>query len=110
LSSKLFSNVRDQTSLQPVDWRGLLHHAEYQTKGQTLMLSPKRYLGLAPMATEPGDHIFVLDGLLEPAILRPQEDGAYTFIGVAYVHEIMQKEWQADFELGVFRKGRVSIR
>jgi hypothetical protein len=62
------------------------------------------------MATEPGDHIFVLDGLLEPAILRPQEDGAYTFIGVAYVHEIMQKEWQADFELGVFRKGRVSIR
>jgi hypothetical protein len=74
------------------------------------MLSLKRYHGLVPMVTELGDLIFVLNGLLEPAILRPRKDGAHTFIGVAYFHRIMEREWQTDLKRGVFRKGRVSIR
>jgi hypothetical protein len=104
LNSKDVSRAKDRTSLKPMGWKNLLFHAQVQTAGRTLKLSSKRYLGLVPMATEPGNHIFVLDGLLEPAILRPREDGAYTLIGVAYVHGIMEREWQATLSEGYFEK------
>jgi hypothetical protein len=113
ISESMNSNredTTDQACLKPLDWKELLQGAVRTTRERTMMLSSKRYLGLVPMATEPGDHIFVLHGLLDPAILRPQSDGTFKFIGVAYVHGIMNKEWQEDFEQGLYKEMRVSIR
>ena len=65
-----------KASIKPWRWREILFTAVELTHGRTLILSSKRNLGLAPIATQPGDCIFVLSGLLELAILRPQKDGA----------------------------------
>jgi hypothetical protein len=81
--------------------------------GRTMVLSSERYLGLAPIATESGDQIFILDGLHQPAILRPQEDGTYKFIGAAYIHGVMDRDWLELLHLGFFDPGqtkRLSIR
>jgi hypothetical protein len=95
---------------KPIGWENMLFQAMNQTLGRTLILSTKRYLGLASKATEPGDHIFVLSGLLEPAILRLQEGGTYKFVGIAYVHGIMKGEAWKDLERELFRQQRVSIQ
>ena len=59
------------SALKPTDWKKLLFHASKQTLGRTMILSKRRYLALASKATQPGEHIFVLFGLHESAILRP---------------------------------------
>jgi len=94
----------------PKDWRFLLSQAEDQTRGRTLVLSERNYLGLAPFLAQPGDAIFILSGLREPAILRPSRDGAYHFIGTAYIHGIMNGEALEAFYRGVFKRERVTLR
>jgi hypothetical protein len=69
-----------------------LRRAKECTWGRTLTLSTGRFLGLCPRSTIPGDLVWVLGGLSVPAILRLRTDGAYTFIGDAYVHGIMYGE------------------
>jgi hypothetical protein len=102
-------NRSGNASLKPRQWRDILAAAVVVTAGRNLILSSKRHLGLAPTATQPGDCIFVLSGLVELAILRPQTDGTYKFIGVSYVHGFMNKEWREDLDRGIFRKQTVSI-
>jgi hypothetical protein len=68
-------NRSGNESLKPRQWKNILNTAVLVTAGRGLILSSKRHLGLAPTATQPGDCIFVLNGLLELAILRPQPDG-----------------------------------
>jgi hypothetical protein len=104
------SSDLDQDRNRPIDWKIMLSHAKSQTIGRTLVLSKNRYLGLAPKLSKPGDHIFILFGLSEPAILRPQADGSYIFIGTAYVHGVMKGEALKDLEEGVFTRERVTIR
>ncbi|SPO06826.1 uncharacterized protein DNG_09520 [Cephalotrichum gorgonifer] len=71
------------------------------------------FLGLAPVAAKKGDEIWILPGLNAPAVLRRVADGAdhgdvaaddleglslnenvvrYSFVGIAYVHGIMNGE------------------
>jgi hypothetical protein len=115
LSGKATSNEQAPESLRgsvlkPKDWEKLLFHASHQTLGRTLILSKTRYLALAPKATQPRDQIFVLFGLHEPAILRPQDDGTFKFVGTAYVHGFMKGEALKGWQAGEFRQQRVSIR
>lgn len=115
LSGQATANERASEALpsnvfKPVDWKTLLFHASNQTLGRTLILSKTRYLALASKATQPGDQIFVLFGLHEPTILRPQDDGTFKFVGTAYVHGIMKGEALKGLAQGVFRQQRVSIR
>jgi hypothetical protein len=98
------------SALKPTDWEELLSHASTQTLGRTLILSKTRYLALASKATQPGDQIFVLFGLHELAILRPQDDGTFKFVGTAYVHGFMKGEALKGWQEGEFRQQRVSIR
>jgi len=104
------SSDLDQDRNRPIDWKIMLSHAKGQTIGRTLVLSKNRYLGLAPKLSKPGDHIFILFGLSEPAILRPQADGSYIFIGTAYVHGVMKGEALKDLEEGIFTRERLTIR
>jgi hypothetical protein len=51
------------------------------------------YIGLGPQATEPGDLLVILYGSGYPAVLRPHKDeGWFFFVGLAYVHGIMNGE------------------
>ncbi|OQO10783.1 hypothetical protein B0A48_04083 [Cryoendolithus antarcticus] len=46
------------------------------------------FIGLGPLLTDCNDIVVVLEGLQWPAVLRPSMTGFY-FLGVAYVHDIM---------------------
>lgn len=96
--------------MKPIDWKILLNNAVNQTLGRTIILSSKRYLGLAPEAVESGDQVFALFGLRQLAILRPQDDDTYKFVGTAYVHGLMRGEWQEDLKLGLYESRIVTIR
>jgi len=102
-------NRSGNESLKPRQWEDILITAVSVTAGRGLILSSKRYLGLAPTATQPEDCIFVLNGLLELAILRPQPDGTYKFVGAAYIHGYMNEEWQDELDRGVFQTQTVRI-
>jgi hypothetical protein len=61
-----------------------------------LILSKRKYLGLAPELTEPGDKICILGGGSVPFILR-QEEGRWISVGESYIHGIMDGEAVDDF-------------
>ena len=48
-------------------------------------------LGLAPLFTEPGDLVCVIQGSSHPVILRPVE-GGYLHVGVCWVLGLMEGE------------------
>lgn len=56
-----------------------------------LILTQKKYLGLAPEHVAPGDVVTILMGAQLPIILR-RVDSHYILIGEAYVHGIMDGE------------------
>jgi hypothetical protein len=116
LSSKATSNEQAPPGslhgivVKRTDRKTLLFYASDQTFGRTLILSKTRYLALVSKATQPGDQIFVLFGLHELAILRPQDDGTFKFVGTAYVHGFMKGEALKGQQQGKFRQQRVGIR
>jgi hypothetical protein len=57
-------------------------------------------LGLGPREMKQGDSIFLLQGLSVPVILRKRQDGAYSWIGDAYVRGIV------DMHQGILNSGQ----
>lgn len=97
----------EDSYMKPVGWKVLPKNAVDQTLGRTIMLSSKRYLGLSPEVA--GDQIFVLLGLYQLVILRPQESGSFKFVGTAYVHGLMRGEWQEKFNLSLYEPRMLTI-
>jgi hypothetical protein len=87
-----------------------LGDAKFWTRNRAIIVSKTRYLGLAPEATCPGDYIFLLLGLGLPAILRPQQDGAWSFVGTALILGLMGGEAMLGFKRGVNKKQRLELR
>jgi hypothetical protein len=83
--------------------RSLSSSGAYSTAGATitgahpatfrrrLIVTQKKYLGLAPEHVTPGDVVTILMGAQLPIILRGV-DSHYVLIGEAYVHGIMDGE------------------
>ncbi|KAL8792877.1 MAG: hypothetical protein Q9195_004519 [Heterodermia aff. obscurata] len=57
-----------------------------------LMTTKKNFIGVVPIETQEGDHIFVLPGARVPMILRSVEEGTYELLEDAYIHGIMHGE------------------
>lgn len=95
---------------QPKRQASMLINAVIITRGRTVILSRNRFLGLAPTTTRVGDRIFILYGLAFPMILRPREDGAYTVIGVAYIHGIMHGEALSGVVNRTFHDERLALQ
>jgi hypothetical protein len=79
-------------------------------QGRTVILTKERYLGLAPAATKAGDRVVILLGLRMPAILRPQENGSWQFVGVTYIPGLMEGEAMKDLEDGVYKMEKFVLR
>ncbi|KAH7383577.1 heterokaryon incompatibility protein-domain-containing protein [Cadophora sp. MPI-SDFR-AT-0126] len=60
--------------------------------GRSFIVTSKGYIGLAPLKTEIGDVVTVLEGGSVPFVLRALDEGGYKFIGESYVHGIMEGE------------------
>ena len=56
-----------------------------------LIVTGKKYLGLAPAHVQPGDVVVILVGALVPIVLR-RVDNHHILVGEAYVHGIMDGE------------------
>ncbi|KAK0128803.1 hypothetical protein ONS95_000753 [Cadophora gregata] len=60
--------------------------------GRTFIITSKGYIGIAPLKTEIGDIVTVLEGGSVPFVLRALDEGGYKFIGESYVDGIMEGE------------------
>jgi WD repeat-containing protein 55 len=66
---------------------------EAAVKGRKFGTTSKRYIGLFPRGTRPGDQIGVLLGGHIPFVVRPwRTSGSFQLIGECYVHGIMDGE------------------
>jgi hypothetical protein len=61
-------------------------------RGSFIFKTKKGYYGLSPRHLEPKDVICLLLGHSLPAVLRPQPDGRYLFVGSVYIHGLMDGE------------------
>jgi hypothetical protein len=101
---------------QRIRWRRsvdeivLFRHTRACMENRTIIFSKNRRLGLAPGATRPGDHIFLLFGFKYPAILRPNPDGSWIFVGEAFVLGLMKGEAMIDYKRGIYKKQRLELR
>jgi hypothetical protein len=95
---------------RPLDADDLLRQAEGWTVARTLILTRERMLGLAPSSTRHGDRVCIIFGLDLPAILRPREDGTWTFVGPAYIPGLMEGEALAGLEAGNYTSSLFKIR
>lgn len=100
----------ERANEQPERQAFMLKNAVRITKERTVILTRNRFLGLAPTTTRVGDRIFILYGLAIPIILRPREDGAYTVIGVAYIHGIMHGEALSGVVNRTFHDERLALQ
>jgi hypothetical protein len=88
----------------------LLYAAKSYTRNRAIVISKTRYFGLAPGSTRPGDHIFHLFGLGFPAILRPNSDGSWIFVGDAFILGLVRGEAMAAYKRGIHKKQRLELR
>ncbi|EEU35341.1 uncharacterized protein NECHADRAFT_81314 [Fusarium vanettenii 77-13-4] len=65
----------------------------YYTVGRTLFKTNKAMFGRGHVLVQPGDIVTILSGCEVPIILRPREEGGYTFVGDAHVDGIMGGEF-----------------
>ena len=84
--------AKQQNKLWPQPLDDYLAYVQLWSQKRTLIYSTEGYIGLAPSSTLPGDKICVLYGFYAPMILRPRADKAYTLIGDAYIHALMDGE------------------
>ncbi len=95
---------RLQGSLAPADF-GLFYEDEPElllklAEGRTLILTEIGYLGLAPLGTQVGDTVCVLQGVPMPIILRPSSS-YFKLVGECYMHGLMKGELMVDKDIAV---------
>jgi hypothetical protein len=74
---------------------------------RTLIRTSRKLLGLAPVCTQPGDEVWILEGALVPFILhRCPDKEEYTVVGETYVHGIMNGE---AFEIADFEESFTTV-
>ena len=60
-------------------------------RGRSFLTTDDGYVGLAPIASKPGDEICVLLACRSPLVLRPCGDGSYKVVGECYIDGLMQR-------------------
>lgn len=65
----------------------------YYMVGRTLFKTNKAMFGKGHVLVQPGDIITILSKCEVPIVLRPREEGGYTFVGDAHVDGIMNGEF-----------------
>jgi hypothetical protein len=75
---------------------GLLWEVQIARLSKRFFLSDTGYLGLAPIRSQAGDEVWILQGGNVPFILRGLQNGRYLLVGEAYVHGVMLGELVPD--------------
>ena len=58
--------------------------------GRSFFTTDDGYIGLAPTAIKPGDHVCVILGCQSPFVLRPCGDGSHKVVGECYIDGFME--------------------
>ncbi len=58
-------------------------------RGRSFFTTVDGYIGLAPIATKPGDQVCILLGCQSPLVLRPCGDGSHKVVGECYIDGFM---------------------
>jgi hypothetical protein len=87
----------DESEAEPSLTIDFLQRAQSVIWNRKFLVSKKNdWIGLAPMASQVGDEIFILRGCTVPVVLRRQEEGDgnkfFQLVGECYVHGMMDGE------------------
>ena len=66
-----------------------LPQARSVIRGRSFFTTNDGYIGLAPIATKPGDQVCILLGCQSPLVLRPCGDGSHRVVGECYIDGFM---------------------
>jgi hypothetical protein len=105
-----FSNNGQGSQMERSVDKRYLFGARFYMENRAIIVSNTRYFGLAPGTTRPGDHIFHLFEVGFPAILRPNLDRSWTYIGQAFILSLMRGEAIVDYERGIYKKQQLELR
>ena len=62
----------------------------FSIRGRSFFTTDDGYIGLAPIATKPGDQVCILLGCQAPLVLRPCGDGYHKVVGECYIDGFME--------------------
>ena len=96
--------IGDLTSLTENPFKKFNNAIENTSMGRLVYTTGKRYMGIAPSYTKPGDSICILFGSQIPVVLREWGD-RWFFVGQTYVHGIM--DGQAVQSLDVEKESQI---
>ncbi|CAG8953863.1 hypothetical protein HYFRA_00006756 [Hymenoscyphus fraxineus] len=71
---------------------GHLDNVERYLKGRLFFRTKQGHMGLAPIATLPGDEVVILLGGRSAFVLRPTSHDKYQLVGECYIHDFMYGE------------------
>ncbi|KAF2491615.1 HET-domain-containing protein [Lophium mytilinum] len=88
LKDLVFENISNRANnchIDPASVRAL-KHAIGIVWGGRFLTTREGYIGLGPMAAQPGDYVCVLLGSNDQMLLRPHPAGSFQVVGSVYVH------------------------
>ena len=66
-----------------------LAQVRFAIRGRSFFTTNDGYIGLAPIATKPGDQVCILLGCQSPLVLRPCGNGSHKVVGECYIDGFM---------------------
>ena len=85
----IIDTTRDTALEHSLEKQRYLNIMRSRTKGRSFLTTVDGQIGLAPIATKPGDEVAVLLGCQSPLVLRPCGDGYHKVVGECYIDGFM---------------------
>ena len=87
---RIIDTTRDTALVHSPEEQMYLAHVRYAIKGRSFFTTVDGYIGLAPLATKPGDEVCILLGCQSPLVLRRCGDGSHKVVGQCFIGGFME--------------------
>ena len=86
---RIIDTTRDTALDNSQERRIFLRSVASAMRGRSFFTTDGGYIGLAPIATKPGDEVCILLGCQTPLVVRPCEEGYHKVVGDCYIDGFM---------------------
>ena len=86
---RIIDTTQDAALEDSLEGQKYLHHVDFAIKGRSFFTTVDGSIGLAPIATKPGDEVCILLGCKAPLVIRPCGDGSHKVVGECYIDGFM---------------------
>ena len=87
---RIIDTTRDTALEESPESSSYIARVRFSIRGRSFFTTDDGYIGLAPIATKPGDQVCILLGCRTPLVLRPCGDGYHKVVGECYIDGFME--------------------